>query len=204
MVRFVNGLWIALLAAIAAALMACGSVPSPDASRPDANSTDAAVTDRPAPPPDVTSTPDTPLPPPPDAMQIAPDLPPPPPDAPAPEDASIPPMDAPPPPPDVAMTSFSPGVCSELPLHRWRIRGTESEGDTIGCRMQSNGNAALELPDNIAGRLGEISAVCNMDQTCHVPDNMTPSHWACNGWSIPMTEFSCSRGSERVVIERVR
>lgn len=194
---------IALLAAIATALAACGTDAGTDASRPDANHTDAAV-DRPAPTPDVLVTPDTPLPPPPDVMQITPDLPPPPPDAPAPEDASVPPMDAPPPPPDTSMVGFNPSVCSELPLHRWRVRGTKSEGDTIGCRMQSNGNAALELPDNIAGRLGEISAVCSMDQTCHVPDNLTPSNWACSGWNIPMTEFGCSRGSERVVIERVR
>ena len=160
-----------------AAHFGCSANPGPAASPMDANNPpDAAVVDndQQSVTPDVPVTPDTPIP---------------------------PPVDVPATPDTMMSTEFSPGTCGELPRHRWRFQGTSGVGDTIGCRMQGDGTALLDFPDNIAARLGDISAICTREQTCHVPMPTVTNHWVCNGWNTPMTSFTCSRMGERLIIE---
>jgi hypothetical protein len=159
------------------------------------NPPDAAVVDndQQSVTPDVPVTPDTPTPPPVDVPATPPDTPTP--------DASVTP-DVPATPDATMMsTEFSPGTCGELPRHQWRFQGTSGAGDTIGCRMQGDGTALLDFPDNIAARLGDTSAICTREQTCHVPMPTVTNHWVCNGWNTPMTSFTCSRMGERLIIE---
>ncbi len=205
MVRFMNGLWIALLAAIAAALVACGSVPSPDASRPDANNQDAAVTDRSAPQPDATMAPDTPLPPPPD-VPATPDAPPPPPDAHV-EDAPVPVMDAPPPPPDATViVGFDPDICTTLNGSIWGVEGMSGSG-TIICMMDADGRQAHIWIDALAGILGigYTEGMCS-NMGCGIPMPTQIDGCVLTNMNPAMRRFNatCNKRSFTIIYVRAR
>lgn len=191
---FVNGLQrIAQLAAIATVLAACGTDAGTDASRPDANNqTDAAITDRSAPQPDVVVTPDTPLPPPPPDVPATPDAPPPPLDGPT-EDASVPPPDKP------SMKSMD-QVGETFNQFNWRVRGTSACDAIIYESNSVRIGGELRLALNARYSTGPCMT---RTMSCVLPSEGTPDALVLRGLRPGMTELEAVMNGSTNILEAV-